>query len=337
MKINYWFTIEPYVYINIVNKQALLYNTLDGKYIKTCNLKIIQILKEILCEKNCGVVLLPQHIYDDIEIKTFINELQSKFMGDIIEVSLSEGKPVQILPYLNYKDLHKNKHQFSSLENLLQTLCEITIYLDNTVNIKTLIEYLRSFSLNLTYNIIGDWKDIPHGSLLIDYLGQMSYSNYIQCVSLPVDHSLMNNTCIFLDQQKIPFQYIFQVTSLEDCNEAVTLIEKYDIDKYQLRPLYTKDNISFLAKNTFLTEEDILSTKISMKDIFRNILHKKLGNIKTDSIYQIVKKEIEIGESWLRIRNQKPCCDCLYQYICPSPSDLDLMIGQLNLCTVNNK
>lgn len=62
---------------------------------------------------------------------------------------------------------------------------------------------------------------------------------------MPVDHSLMNNTCIFLDQQKIPFQYIFQVTSLEDCNEAVTLIEKYDIDKYQLRPLYTKDNISF--------------------------------------------------------------------------------------------
>lgn len=49
------------------------------------------------------------------------------------------------------------------------------------------------------------------------------------------------------------------------------------------------------------------------------------------------KKEIEIGESWLRIRNQKTCCDCLYQYICPSPSDLDLMIGQLNLCTVNNK
>jgi len=76
---------------------------------------------------------------------------------------------------------------------------------------------------------------------------------------------------------------------------------------------------------------------LSNGDIYANILHKKLGNIKTDSIYQIVKKEIEIGESWLRIRNQKPCCDCLYQYICPSPSDLDLMIGQLNLCTVNNK
>ena len=61
---------------------------------------------------------------------------------------------------------------------------------------------------------------------------------------------------------------------------------------------------------------------LSNGDIYANILHKKLGNIKTD---------------WLRIRNQKPCCDCLYQYICPSPSDLDLMIGQLNLCTVNNK
>lgn len=380
MKVDYWFTIEPYVYINILNKKALLYNTLDGKYIKTFNLKIIQILEEILCEKNCGVALLPQYVYDDIEIKTFINELRSKFMGDIIEVSLSEGKPVQILPYLNYKDLHKYKHQFSSLENLLQTLCEITIYLDDTVNVKALIEYLQSFSLNLTYNIIGDWKNIPNGNLLIDYLGQISYSNYIQCsytyipllesslkknfsyqvyVSFPVDHFLMNSSYAFLNHQEIPFQYIFQVTSLDDCNEVATLIEKYDIQKYQLKPLYTKDNISFFKGNIFLTEKDILSTKVNMRTIFRrhiinendfgklsihsngdiyaNVLHRKLGNINTDSIYQIIKKEIEIGESWLRIRNQKPCCDCLYQYICPSPSDLDFVIGQLNLCTVYNK
>lgn len=42
---------------------------------------------------------------------------------------------------------------------------------------------------------------------------------------------------------------------------------------------------------------------LSNGDIYANILHKKLGNIKTDSIYQIVKKEIEIGESWFVTKN----------------------------------
>ena len=32
---DYWFTIEPYVFINIANNCALLYNTYDGKIQKS--------------------------------------------------------------------------------------------------------------------------------------------------------------------------------------------------------------------------------------------------------------------------------------------------------------
>lgn len=41
----------------------------------------------------------------------FVQELRSKFMGDIIDITQSKGKPVQSLPYFNYfekDDLYKN-------------------------------------------------------------------------------------------------------------------------------------------------------------------------------------------------------------------------------------
>ena len=45
---NYWLTIEPYVYINMVKNHALLYNTLDGKTIESDNIEVIKLLHEIL-------------------------------------------------------------------------------------------------------------------------------------------------------------------------------------------------------------------------------------------------------------------------------------------------
>ena len=32
---NYWFKIEPYVHISIVNSNVLLYNTFDGSFIES--------------------------------------------------------------------------------------------------------------------------------------------------------------------------------------------------------------------------------------------------------------------------------------------------------------
>ena len=36
---DYWFTIEPYVYVNITDKYALLYNTLDKVTIESTKQK----------------------------------------------------------------------------------------------------------------------------------------------------------------------------------------------------------------------------------------------------------------------------------------------------------
>jgi len=69
-------------------------------------------------------------------------------------------------------------------------------------------------------------------------------------------------------------------------------------------------------------------------DVFANVNHSALGNVKTHSIFEIVYKEIIQGKSWLNIRNQEPCNNCIYQWLCPPPSEYEILIGQPNLCHI---
>ena len=159
-----------------------------------------------------------------------------------------------------------------------------------------------------------------------------------------------------LFSQTLPFEYIFYVSSIEDYQHAEQFVERFKIKKYRLKAVYTGENMDFFEKNVYLTRENILSTPMSIKDFFTNQLmnlfdfgiinimpngdayanvnHPALGNIYTQSIYEIVYKEIEEGKSWLRIRNQEPCNDCVYQWLCPPPSDYEIAIGRPNLCHV---
>jgi len=69
-------------------------------------------------------------------------------------------------------------------------------------------------------------------------------------------------------------------------------------------------------------------------NVYANVNHPVLGNIYADGINKIVRKEIEEGISWFRIRNQAPCNDCIYQWLCPPPSNYEIAIGRTNLCHV---
>jgi pseudo-rSAM protein len=146
------------------------------------------------------------------------------------------------------------------------------------------------------------------------------------------------------------------VSSDEDYRQAEQIVEQYPIEQYQIKPVYTGGNIAFFEENVFLVREDILSTSMSIKDFFfkqnmntndfgkiniltngdvyANLNHPTLGNISTQSIDEIVYKELEEGKSWLRVRDQAPCNNCLYQWLCPSPSDYEVAIDRSNLCHV---
>lgn len=376
---DYWFTIEPYVFVDIKNKHAILYNTLDGITIESTNEKIVELLKETLQEENCGVALLTHERYRQEEVCYFVDELREKFMGDVINVSLSDGKPVQILPFYNYsneQELYK-KNNFSSYKNILEKLFEISLHIDATTNITELIHFLITLPKNLTFNIVGNMEEVPNYSELFSYLNHCSSPKNLLCsyknvialqpifaqnfsyqisVSFPIDVERWNHSMKVLLSQTLPMEFVFEVSSEEDVQQSEQLIEQYQIDKYRLKPYYTGNNIRFFENEVFLSKKDILSTLMTMKDFFArqamnlydfgkitilpngdvyaNLNHPSLGNIYVNNIQEILHKEVEEGKSWFHVRNQAPCTDCVYQWICPSPSNYEIVIGRPNLCHV---
>lgn len=376
---DYWFTIEPYVFVDIKSKHVLLYNTLDGVTIESTNEKIVELLQETLQEENCGVALLTHERYRQEEICCFVDELREKFMGDVINVSLSDGKPVQILPFYNYskeQELYK-KNNFSSYKNILEKLFEISLYIDATTNITKLIHFLITLPKNLTFNIVGNMEEVPNYSELFSYLDHCSSPKNLLCsykniiplqpifahnfsyqisVSFPINVERWNHAMKVLLSQALPVEFVFEVSSEEDVQLSEQLIEQHQIDKYRLKPNYTGNNIRFFENEVFLSKEDILSTPMTMKDFFArqamnlydfgkitilpngdvyaNLNHPSLGNIYVNNIHEILHKEVEEGKSWFRVRNQAPCTDCVYQWICPSPSNYEIAIGRSNLCHV---
>lgn len=376
---NYWFKIEPYVHVSMTDNTVLLYNTLDGVFIETDKIEVIELLKETLQKENCGVVLLTSERYQQQVISDFISELRERYMGDVIDVDLSIGKPVQLLPYFNSSDtlgLFK-KHNFASGKKILGYLSEISIHVDNRTNIANLISYLQSLPVSSTINIVGNLEDVVNYKILLSFLEQLSSSknlissyiniislqpnfennfSYLILVSFPVDMQYWNHSRRLLLNQTLPFEYIFEVSSSDDCQQAKIFAEKFDIEKYQLKPVYTGNNMAFFEEIIFLSKEDILSTPMSINDfftnqsmniydfgkinimpdgeIYANVNHQSLGNIQTHSIHDIISRELEEGKSWLRIRNQAPCSSCLYQWHCPPPSDYEIEIGRSNLCSV---
>ena len=376
---NYWFKIEPYVHISIVNSNVLLYNTFDGSFIESKDIEIVKLLKETLLKENCGVVLLTAERYNLDNIRKFIMELRAKYMGDIIDIELSKSKPVQIMPFtslLNIQELFK-KQNFPTGKKILEYLSEISIYVDYNTNIMDLNSFLKSLPNISTVNIIGNLKDVANYKELLLVLDQFpslkkitcNYSNVISLqpefvnnfsysilINYPIDISKWNYSRRLLLNQSIPFECIFEVTSMDNYSQINKFIEEFGIEKHQLKPVYTGDNIDFFKENVFLTKDDILSTPLSISDffinqsmnifdfgkiaimsngdIYANVNYPILGNIHTHSIYEIISKELEEGRSWLRIRNQAPCNTCLYQWFCPSPSNDEIAIGRPNLCHV---
>ena len=376
---NYWFTIEPYVFISAKKKSVLLYNTLDGVTIKSDKDEVIELLLETLQTENCGVALLTNQRYQQKEIKDFISELRGNYMGDIIGVALSKGKPVQMLPYFNFPnklEIYKMQN-FTPLKNILQNLLEINIHVDSSIDITKLMPFLLTIPENRTLSIIGDINAVTNYNTLLSYFDKYtgpkqilcSYKNiitlqqpfknnfsYLVSVDFPINMQQWENSRQILLNQTEPVEYVFGVTSEDDCFQTERIVEQFQIEKYQLKPVYTGENIRFFEENIFLTQEDILSASLTIKDFFArqsmniydfgkinimpngdayaNLNHPVLGNIYTDSIYEIVYNEVEVGKSWFRIRDQKPCADCVYQWLCPSPSNYEIAIGRPNLCHV---
>lgn len=136
--------------------------------------------------------------------------------------------------------------------------------------------------------------------------------------------------------------------------ETTTIVKEIGLKQYSITPIYTGNNIDFFEKNVFLDKKDIFSNIISMREIF---CHQKvntnyfgtlefyvdgsvrantntpiIGSFPESNVLELIYRELLINTAWRKIRDGEICSNCNYNYLCPSPSNYELIIGKENLC-----
>lgn len=235
--------------------------------------------------------------------------LQAK---DILDFAIN----ARVSPFFSEISLVGNPFSFDGFDKLTEELLKIS-----------------PVSLYCTY------QDISDSSEQIKKLAQKVKLNII----------VTNQTTVEIYPQEATITYI--VTSEEEYNKVLECNRK----NINIIPLYNGNNLHFFEKFLYIDKESIQDIALDKRDIFihqkiniqnfgkltvmpdgkvyANINHRPIGNI-NDSLHSIVYHEITEGNSWLQIRNEKPCCECIYQWLCPTPSSYEDVIRKTNLCTI---
>lgn len=152
--------------------------------------------------------------------------------------------------------------------------------------------------------------------------------------------------------EKCQIEWNFIIESKKDLEKVASL---HTSSKISVTPFYNGTNLSFFENMVYLSLEDLLRVPTSKQSIFRrqvlnenlygmltilsngdvyaNMNHTRLGNLYSNSLAELVYKELESQESWLLTRNQVyPCKQCVNRYLCPSISNYELVIGKNDLC-----
>ena len=175
---------------------------------------------------------------------------------------------------------------------------------------------------------------------IIDYLVNEGYALTQVCL-----HNADQETASHITKNR---NYLLLVRDEEDVNFWEASFGEKSVAHYELKPV-ADNNLAFFQKDVFLSEEDILSQKLSKKDIFRHqalnvnqfgtlyvfpdgTIHPApdapvIGTLE-DSVHEIIIRELEENHAWRQTRDlMTPCKNCLYRYLCPSPSVYERIFG----------
>ena len=240
---------------------------------------------------------------------------------------------IKVVPSLRINVCGGNIFKYPDLDELLSYFA---------VNGLKVNFYINNFNINIGSKIL---QKILLDNFVIHVL-----------VNFPIIEDIFFNIVSMLRNVSNRVVYKFILTSENDIMELESVIKKFSIVDYIMVPFYNGSNISFFEKYVYITIDDLMSENLTKKDIFRrmavnvnyvgrlivssdgnvysNLNFSPLGNIKSDALPYLVEKEWKEGKAWKKVRNDVPCSNCAFKYLCPSPSDYELAINKPNLCHV---
>jgi len=255
---------------------------------------------------------------------------------------------------------NNNFLQPQQIERFLQSISNsgvgrINILGGDLLSNSLLPEYINVFSLyGFTKNYYSHYLNINEHAHLLN----LPNTTLQVIVTFPVDEQKLEKAFKLLKEiNNLNYCWVFVISSELEYSQTETLIKRFNIQNSTIKPFYNGNNYDFFSENLFTTIDDLQSIQLNRRQIFArqyinaadfgkltvmpdgkiyaNINHEALGTI-DDDIRKLIYNELVSGKSWLRTRNQKPCVDCVYQWLCQSPSNYEIAIGRSNLCHVKN-
>ena len=252
-----------------------------------------------------------QHILDSSKILSFIGNSRNPLLTNINLVG-------DLFSYPDFEQFISSISDFS-----VQCTIHITIQdvLDNLPKIKEI-----------------NWSSRIQFNILVDAIFDVSFIQDIPC-------PFSITAFVFSEEEYTQLSDMFETLSLDE-NQSIRYI-----------PLYNKENLDFFESNVFVEKDELEHIGLSKDEIFMrqalnindfgkltilsdgmvyaNVNEPPLGSI-DNTPYSIVYKEFTEGKSWFKVRDKMPCCDCVYQWLCPSPSNYEIVIGKPNLCHIRS-
>lgn len=314
--------ILPVIFPPILNFQKDKYRIKEDDFVFLGD-TILKHLQEVNihvdseCNNNCinCETVYKQHCSCTKSISELTSQEVVEFINKLSFTSIAR------LNIIGTKMLENNKFE------IIKNYC-------NKLNLKTLfhIHYL-----NIQENNVAKLKDVD-----IEVV-----------ISFPIQKEAFNKLQLSFIEYGINVSYSFLITSESEYEISEKITHTLKLKNVSTYPIYNGENIDFFKEFVFMTEKDLFDQTLGKRQIFAhqicnendfgnltvmpngqiyaNLYHENIGHIK-DDLKEVIYKEITENRSWRRVRDMKPCNNCVYQWLCPSPNNYELAIGKPNLC-----
>lgn len=179
-------------------------------------------------------------------------------------------------------------------------------------------------------------------------------------VDFPLEEKRFGQAVPLLSKIGIRYGLDFIVQDESDLRRAEGIVSELQSEVVSFKACYNGANADFLKKALFLSREDILSAKPSLREIFARMAANPLafgrlvvlsdgavcasvntaarGHLGQDSLHDIVYDELVSGTAWRASRTAAgPCSSCMYNLLCPPRTDYEAALGQQNLCHIRTE
>jgi len=222
----YYIVINPEVYISENIKSVFLYNTKTGEYLKSKDLEVVKIVKEINILENLYCCELEKdQIIKNKKIDKFIEELKIKRIGYLIPKKKNTKRPIVLRPVLGLKKRKDGKRFQFDNNYIMNYLLNLTIQINNRCNLDCNIcnKAFKQFTCCFTYE---EYTDLSI-TFIKKIVEEVKYSSLNGIKILGGDifiHSQFNDICDLL--KNINREIIFYTNYLNVSEIKCEMIKK---------------------------------------------------------------------------------------------------------------